>query len=516
MLAGALALALLLPGAAPAAELPPPATPGTTIPAGQIDQALAALDAIARGIMQRSGVPGMAVVVVRDGRTVFARGYGVRKVGAPEPVDADTVFPLASLSKPVSATVVAAEVAAGRIGWDTPVIDHLPGFALADPYVTAHVTIGDFFAHRSGLPDHAGDQLEDLGFDAATILERLRLLPLAPFRAHYAYTNFGLTAAALSVAAAAGTDWATLAESRLFAPLGMTATSYRFADLAARPNRAVGHVPVAGRMEPGPVRQPDAQAPAGGLSASARDFGRWLALVLGTGRLDGQEILPAAALLPALRAQMVTSAPPDPAFRPDLYGFGFNVGSDASGRVVLSHSGAFALGAGTAFSLLPLDQLGIAVFTNAAPTGTAEAITRTFLDIVEFGAPQRDWYAAYAPLFAALMAPEGALVGQPHPANPAPPPATDRLVGRYDSAYFGPVTIGKTSDGLVLTLGPDGTAYPLTPWDGAVFTIRPDGENAPAGSISRVTATLPGTGTGPATALTIEFLDADGLGTFTR
>src|SRR5690606_1757454 len=139
-------------------------------------------------------------------------------------IDADTVFQIASLSKPVTATVVARQVQAGTVGWDTPVVKHLPWFRLKEPWVTPHVTIGDLLSHRSGLPDHAGDALEDIGYDRRQVLERLRLLPLAPFRISYAYTNFGFTAAAEAVAAASGKDWATLCEDVLFKSLGMAST----------------------------------------------------------------------------------------------------------------------------------------------------------------------------------------------------------------------------------------------------------------------------------------------------
>ena len=184
----------------------------------------------------------MAVAVVHGGKTIYAKGFGVRDTEPAEKVDPDTVFQLASLSKPIAATVVAHQVGAGAISWDTPIVDKLPWFALSDPAVTRMLTVADLFAHRSGLPDHAGDLLEDLGYDRRTVLERLRRLPLAPFRTSYAYTNFGVTAAAEAVAAAAGEPWEDLSEQVLYRPLGMASTSSRFADYQARPDKAVGHV----------------------------------------------------------------------------------------------------------------------------------------------------------------------------------------------------------------------------------------------------------------------------------
>src|SRR5690606_10816515 len=133
----------------------------------------------------------------------------------------------------VGATVVAAQVGRGVLSWDTPVVKHLPWFALHDPVATAQVTVGDLYAHRSGLPDHAGDDLEDLGYDRRQILERLRFLPTKPLRSHYAYTNFGLTAGAEAVAAASGVAWEALSDQVIYGPLGMHSTSSLYTDFIA-------------------------------------------------------------------------------------------------------------------------------------------------------------------------------------------------------------------------------------------------------------------------------------------
>lgn len=508
-------LALTCAGAGQAAAeeglLPPPMAPGVTIPDGQIDRALDALDGVATDVLARAGIPGMAVVVVRDGKTVFAKGYGVRKVGEDATVDADTVFQIASLSKSISATVVAHAVGQNRVSWDTPLVQYLPWFELSDPYVTSHVTIGDMFAHRSGLPPHAGDTLEDIGFGREEVLKRLRFLPLNSFRDTYAYTNFGLTAAGEAVAAAVGTDWETLAETTIFKPLGMTSASYRFDDFVKHENRAPGHVPIDGGWEVRAARQPDAQAPAGGVSASVNDIGKWLAMVLE----EGGDIVPKTALLPAVQAQMSSGTMPSPAARPGLYGYGFGTGVDASGRVVLSHSGAFAMGTGTTYMMLPLDDIAIGVLTNGSPVGAAEAVSRTFMDLVEFGEPERDWFAAYSPRFAPMMDPVGELAGKQPPADPSGPGMDDQLLGTYDSPYFGPMEIADSGEGLVVKLGPEPMTYPLTYWDGRTYVLQPRDENNPDGSVSMLTF-APAGPRERATSVTIEFLNGNGLGTFTR
>ncbi len=496
----------------------PAAVPGVAANPTWIGSAVRKIDGLAGSLQQETGIPGMAVAVVQDGQVVFAKGYGVRQVGRPETVDPDTVFQLASVSKPIGATVIAQEVGKGTVAWDTPITAHLPDFALADPYVTSNVTIADLYSHRSGLPDHAGDLLEDLGYDRDYVLSKLRYEPLNPFRAIYHYTNFGITAGAESVARAAGVDWETLSQRDIYGPLGMTNTSSTFADFQANPNHAVGHVLVGDQYEAKYVRQPDAESPAGGVSASVTDVGTWLAMVLDGGKTaDGSQLVDQtalnAALTPHMRAVEGSVIPPTIDGRAGFYGYGFNVGNDATGRVRIGHSGAFGLGAGTTFLGIPDLNLGIVVLTNAAPIGAAEALSQEFADIAEFGSVQQDWRAIYANAFAAGSAPVGALVGQTAPANPAPASPNSAYVGTYQNDYVGPATVSQSGTGLVLTLGPNGQQFPLTHWDGQVFTMVPTGENAPDGSISQVTFDVTGD---TAAALTIEYYDKEGQGTFRR
>lgn len=490
------------------ADLAPDQVAGVPIPDGQIDDAVARLDDLAQKLLDRTGIPGMAVAVVHGGETVYAKGFGVRAAGSDEPVDADTVFQLASMSKPVGATVVAQQVGEGSIGWDTPVIEHLPTFALADPYVTEHATVGDLYAHRSGLPDHAGDDLEDLGYDRAQVIERLRFLPLSPFRITYDYTNFGVTAAAQSVADAAGEDWADLSRRVLYEPLGMNSTSSRFEDFAARDNRAPGHMLVDGQYVAREVRDPDAQSPAGGISSSANDVAKWLTMLLADGQFDGRTVVDAAALQPALSPQVVSRAPQTPDSRGGFYGYGFNVGTLASGRTSVGHAGAFALGAATAFTAVPSADVAIVTLTNAAPIGVPDTLNAEFVDLVQFGEIREDWAGLYEQAYSTYSDPKGSLVDRAPPADPAPAKPLGDYTGTYDNAYFGPARIDEREGGLTLSIGPMAQTYPLSHWDGDVFTFELTGENAPDGTISTVTFTPE--------AVTFEYWNPDGLGTFTR
>ena len=496
------------------ALLPPSQIAGVPIPAGQIDAAIAKLDDLAGDVMRKTGIPGLAIAVVRDGKVVYAKGFGVRRAGAPEPVDADTVFQLASLSKPVGATVVAREVGRDVVAWDTPLVKHLPWFALSDDWITQHVTFADMYAHRSGLPDHAGDGLEDIGYDRRQVLERLRLLPLHSFRDEYAYTNFGVTAAAEAVSVAAGTDWASLSEEAIYRPLGMASTSSRFSDFEHRPNHASGHVKAGGVFQAKYQRQPDAQSAAGGVSSSVRDMAQWMAFVLQGGEYEGKRIVPADALLPSVTAQIVSRHPSDMTARADLYGYGFGVGTLPSGRVALNHSGAFGMGAATNFLMIPSAGVGIVALSNAEPIGAVEALDSSFADLVQFGSVSRDWLGDYGKMMASIMAPGGSLHSQTPPASPAPPVSFRSLAGVYANDYYGDATIVMQGSSLVLRIGPAGVEYELRHWNANVFAYAPANENSPDGSLYAATFIVDAAGR--ATSLALESMADKGVDRFTK
>lgn len=515
ILAAATALALTAaPAAALANDLPPPAqTAGVAIPDGQIEKAVEALDALIQNAMKETGVPGLAVAVVRKDEVLFAKGYGVRKAGEEAAVDTDTAFQLASLSKSVGATVVAQQVGEGVVDWNTPMADILPWFKLSNPNSTALLTVGDLYAHRSGLPDHAGDDLEDLGFPRQVILEQLRHLKVGAFRLQYAYTNFGLTAAAEAVAGVAGKDWATLSDDAIYKPLGMESTSSRLKDFLARDNRAHGHMREGDAWEVLFQRDPDAQSPAGGVSASVNDMAKWLRMVLGNGEYDGRSIVDAEALLPALSPQVVSGKPATPAARASFYGYGFGVGVSPAGRVMISHSGAFALGAATNFIMIPSADIGIVVLTNAQPIGLAEGISMSFMDLVQFGEMQRDWLAMYPIAFAPMLAPFGELAGQKAPENAKPAREHAAYTGTFANDYFGNLIVEEDKDGLVMKVEGTSSTFPLEHWTGDAFTFRPRNENAMAGSVSAVTFSMDGD---LAKEVRVEYFDQLKDGTFVR
>jgi CubicO group peptidase (beta-lactamase class C family) len=428
----------------------------------------------------------------------------------------DTVFQLASVSKAVGSTVIAGVVGQKKVAWDDSIVMYTPGFTLGDPYVSGHVTLADMYSHRSGLPGHAGDLLEDMGYDQEAIFSRLRDYPLFPFRNTYMYTNFGLTAAAEAVASATGMPWSELSKEVLYAPLSMNSTSSLYADYVKATNRADLHQKIDGKWVAGSARDPDAQSPAGGVSSSVSDMAKWLRLQLAMGKDNGTQVVDADALFESHLPQITSSPAASAISRSGFYGLGYNVSYDGAGRLLLSHSGGFGTGAATAFSMLPSEQLGIVALTNGMPVGLPEALNSTFMDLVVAGRPTRDWLKGYGPLFAAMFKNPSELAGKSKPTSPTPAHPDATYVGTYNNALYGPIMVATGPSGLVLSQGPAPNSFEMTHWDADTFSYMPTGENALG--IAAVTFTV-GSGAN-ATSVDVENLNGDtdltdSLGTFT-
>jgi CubicO group peptidase (beta-lactamase class C family) len=443
--------------------------------------ALNQLDSYVKSALGKTHVPGAAVAVVYKDQVVFLKGYGIRRVGTHIPIDPDTVFEIASFSKPITSTVVAAVVGHGEVSWDSRIKDLDPKFELSNPAITDQVTVRDFLSHRSTLPEGSGDTLEALGATRTEILHQLRYVPLkGVFRQTYSYSNFGITEGALAATRALGLTWEEAAEELLYTKLGMASTSSRFSDYENRPDRASLHYLEAdGQFKNRYVREADPESPAGGVSSSARDLAQWLRLQLAGGSYNGQQIVDQAALEETHKPQVCKvpeqQTPTGPVCPGNAYyGLGWDVDYLASGEVRISHSGAFLLGAATTVYMLPSEQIGILVLTNGTPVGLPEAIALTFLDDFKYGEPKNDYLKAageaFAGMRAAVLASSTNYSTEKPPANPSPAGNLSSYVGTYRNQYYGDLEIEQRDQRLILRLPPLGAYYELSHWDGNTFT----------------------------------------------
>lgn len=443
-------------------------------------------DAQAADIFTRSQAPGAAVAVVAGDGAVYVRCFGVREVGKREKVDKDTVFQLASISKSFTTTMLAALVGEREIGWDDPVEKYWPGFVLWDPWVSRHVTFRDLTAHRSGLPEYAGDELEQFGYGRMEILRRLRYLePVAGFRAAYAYQNALPTAAAEGASRATGESWERLVRRRVLAPLGMDATVLSYRDYLDAPNRSGSHTMVDGTMRAGTPADDDNFAPAGGVSSTIADMVPYLRMQLNGGALAGVRVAGDKDLAVTHAATTVIG---DDEAGPTAYALGWET-YGYLGRRVVQHGGDFSAGVSTMISMAPADGVGIVVLTNAFPEGhaLAAALTKTLYDLYMEGAQQEDWLTEELQLLRDKL--KGSILDPYEHLPPQPPPDAavprDRAVyeGAFANAYYGRATVRRgPGSGLSVRLG-RGATLRYVPWDGdtwrqpqtdtaAVFSVR--------------------------------------------
>ncbi|MDQ3702610.1 MAG: serine hydrolase [Chloroflexota bacterium] len=520
----ATAAAVTLPRTHAAAQQATPTVGGeATITTAQVQSALDRLDGLIEDGMTQTGLPGAAVAVVYNDEVVYERGFGVREVGKPEPVTPETVFPIASLSKPLSSTLVAAVVGDGTTSWDATIGSLVPEFALADPYVSDQVTIRDMLSHRSGLPAYGGDPLiSNFGYDRDECLRRLRHYALAtPFRTTWAYSNLGFSSGAYAAAQAAGQTWEDLAEERLFTPLGMTSTSYRFEDFERWENRAAPHYRTRdGVWELGDLTDDDAAAPAGGVSSNLRDLTHWLRLHLAGGTFEGQQVVASEPLRETYRPQIVQFSLPDPTTGPPaFYGLGWTVSYDDQGRLDVTHPGDFN-SYSTQATLLPGAGLGILVLCNGGASAVRGAIPKAFLEMVTQGEPSQNWVSTIETSFSAALA---SIVetsspfpqGEP-PADAAPALPLDVYTGAYSDTMHGEVTVREENGALVLKFGPTGVQHRLDPWDRDAFSYLLTGSEGAQLAQYGVLFIVGPEGQAVAAEINLGGVGPDGVATFTR
>ena len=479
-----------------------------------LEAALEKLDALAAQQIVDGAVPGMAIAVVQNDAVVFSKGYGVRDVDTGEPVDADTVFQLASLSKPVSSSVVAAVVGAGEASWDSIVADRLPDFVLMDDYVTRNVTVRDCFAHRTGVPGLVGADLETLGFTRDEIMHRLRYVPVTgKFRQTYSYSNIMMTAGALAAVAPLGEAWDDVADDRVFGPLGMTSTSTRYQDFLDRENRAALHVRIDGRWASDFTFNPDAEVAGGGVTSSANELAQWMRVQLAGGVYDGNQVIESSALAETHVPQIYRGQSPVSGL-PSFYALGWGSDVNADGRVIWRHNGAFSTGARTDLLLIPDANLGIVALTNAFPTGTPDAINETFYDVMFHGEPRQDWFAFYnagfQALFESFAGDQSRFAAPPDPVSP--PLDAAAYTGTYHNDYLGDVVVEETGNGLQIVIGANQQVWPLTHWERDTFTYPASPEPPASLALARFSVGEEG----KAIALFLESMDAVGQGSLPR
>ena len=351
---------------------------------------VAAIESVAEQLTYGHRVPGMALAIVQGGRVLAARGFGVTDISHPQPVDAHTVFRLASLSKAFAATTAGLLVNDGSLRWDSKVTDYMPGFQLATPEASNRLTVADVLSHRVGVPYNAYDRDVEANADYYTLTRKLASAPQVCLPGDcYAYQNVAFSLIGDVVYAASGDFYEQAVERRLFKPLGMNDASLGLAGIEASPRWARPHVRSRNgwvSLMPKPTYY--RFAPAAGVNASASDMAQWLLAHTG----HRPDVLP-APLLATLHAPLVnTPGEMRSGWRRERldsagYALGWRV-FDYSGHTVVFHAGAVQ-GYRGLVALLPERDFGIAILWNGEST-LPSGLMPTVLDHA-LGLPAKRW-----------------------------------------------------------------------------------------------------------------------------
>ncbi len=440
------------------------------------------IDRLVERTMALYQVPGIAVGIVKDGKLVFAKGYGVRELGHPGKVDADTLFGIASNTKAFTTAALAILVDEGKLHWDDKVIDYLPEFRLYDAYVTREFTIRDLVTHRSGLGLGAGDLLlfPNSDFGTKDIIHALRYLkPVAGFRAEYAYDNNLYVVAGELIPAITGQTWADFVTTRILAPLNMAPCVALPQRVTDHSNQASPHAAVEGKVIPVTPDDTTIAAPAGGIQCNVTGLARWQLTQLGHGQANGGPRIFSEAQNDQMWTPQ-TIVPPVGRWRTlgrthfGAYGLGWFL-EDFNGYKRVFHSGGLG-GMVTYQSLVPELNLGVIVLTNAEEGDAIKTIGLAITDAYT-GGPKRDWVKLVQGL-KADKAREHAESDAKR--KPAPAPGVDLAkldlapyAGTFKDPWRGEATITQGSDGLTLTFShTKELTGPLTPIRPGLFMVR--------------------------------------------
>lgn len=445
---------------------------------------LADLDTYVHEAMTQWKVPGLAIAVVKDGHVVVVRGYGVRELGKPGRVDADTLFDIASNTKAFTAAALGTLVTAGKIRWDDPVIKYVPGFRLDSPYVTAEITLRDLLSHRSGYCDPFA-MWYNSDDTTASIVSRLQYQQASfGLRAHFCYDNAMYMVASMFVPAATGETWNRYVATTLFAPLGMTRTVSTAAAVAAASNVATPHGEVDGKVrviEPYWSSNMDVFAAVGGINSSVSDMSHWLLMLLADGRYRGEKVLDPAIIHSMETPQSLVQTDSDlggwlNTQTPDSQFYAYGLGvfmQDYAGHKLVWHAGDID-GMASSLALLPDEHLGVVVLSNMsgnrAPEGVMFHVLQSYL-----GLPRRDVSAAmYTYIQKGNAQSEAAnrkLAAAGRTGAKAPLPLAD-YAGTYSDPFYGTARVAQEGGHLVLRFGNPMFVGDMEPWNGNTFRVR--------------------------------------------
>jgi CubicO group peptidase (beta-lactamase class C family) len=355
----------------------------------------AQIDSLTELTLKTFDVPGIAVAIVKDGKIIHAKGYGVRSLNTMQRVDENTLFGIASNSKAFTVAALGMLIDEGKLKWDDKVTDYIPEFRMYNPYVTEEFTVRDLLTHRSGLGLGAGDLMfwpDSSDFTKADMIHNLRFLKQASsFRTKFDYDNNLYMVAGEVVARVSGMSWEEFIQKKIMNPLGMTSSAPSYKLLKNKSNVIDPHAPVDGIVKVIRRDWNETANAAGGIYSNLTDMCKWIIMQMDNGKYgEGKKMFSEEVHEEMWTPQTIIPIRGETPYNTHFssYGLGWFL-SDVHGYKQCTHTGGLA-GIVTQVTLIPEMKLGIIVFTNQQSGAAFTAITNTIKDSY-FGIKERDW-----------------------------------------------------------------------------------------------------------------------------
>ncbi len=414
-------------------------------------------EAVERAIKLHA-VPGLGVAIVKDGKVILAKGYGVRTRGKSEPVTADTVFAIGSVSKSFTAALAAMAVNDDKLKWTTSVQEHIPNFKMPDVYRTQEIRLRDCLSHRVGL-DRYDMVWYGSDFDQAAIFKRLTQMKTSfEFRTNFVYNNIMYAVAGETIAKAVGQSWAEQITKKIFEPLGMKSASTSTKKLAKDGDIASPHERIKGLPGAVPWLNLDCVGPAGSINASAADMAKYLQFQLTRGKAGDKRLLPSNVFAEMHKPQMLVPAGTglgglfNPEAKSSSYGFGWFL-SDYHGKTLIEHGGNVD-GMTAQVGFLPEEKLGVVFLANLGQSALPAALmfdtfdrflNRPLTNNRVDGTSLLMWMVAAGVQVAGVKFDESK-----RDKDAKLPIKTESLVGSYEDDLYAPVTLSLNEKKLEL------------------------------------------------------------------
>lgn len=394
-------------------------------------------------------IPGLAIGIVKDGKVVYAKGFGEKQLESGTKVDANTIFSIASVSKNITAAALGILVDEGKIDWDDKIKKHIPWFELKDPWVSQEITIRDALTHRVGLGRILGNRLQFMTSSPRdSVLYQMRFMEFEkPFRSEFVYNNVMYSLAGQIIEHVEGQTWDLFLKKHLFEPLEMNSTTTSITQIKSGDNQAYPHQEIDGKIVSIQRRNWDNAGPAGGINASVNDLNKWMMMQLGVPGNYKEKTIISTDQMNEIHSPQMTIRPADAMASQRSYGFGWNI-FDYQGKRILTHGGATD-GFNTAMYLMPELELGVVVVGNSF-NSLGNAIAYQVLDAY-LGINDVDWHQRYLQAYkhSYKKAKDARKeIHQNRKLNTKPSVEPNDFVGTYRSPGYGKLKVKKNGDQL--------------------------------------------------------------------